>query len=208
MGRARGKQSAEVAAQTRQNILDAAGRQFAARGFRAASLRDIAADAGTTHGLIRHYFGTKDELWRAVVEDFINRVAARQLPLLASLNDADPIALLKAIATELMRQSAEMPQVARLLLLDCTEPGPRLDYLAEQIRPIHLAVSPVFERARKAGHLQTHDPDSFFVFLLMVGSVPFGLAEFTNKFTGEDIRTEQGVETHIHRVLVTLFGGA
>ncbi|MDJ0789000.1 MAG: TetR/AcrR family transcriptional regulator [Myxococcota bacterium] len=206
--RPKGRQSAEVARRTRRTILETAGRHFAARGFRAASLREIAADARTTHGLIRHHFGTKDDLWRAVVKDFVDRVAERQRPLLERPDDGDPLALLQAIATAYMRQASEMPEVSRLILMESTEPGPRLDFLVEHILPLHLAIGPIFEGAREAGHLEEHDADSFFLFLVMLGSVPFTLPDFTNRFSRLDIRTEEGIEAHIRRVLVTLFGTA
>ena len=206
MSKRKGKQSAEVASQTRRKILEAAGQQFAAKGFGATSLRDIAEVAGTTHGLIRHHFGTKEDLWRAVVDDFIGLMLARHLPLIQRVQDDDPVALLKAFATNYMRVSAEMPEVSKLLLKDCSEPGPRLEYLLARILPIHNLITPVFERARASGRLQAHDPDSFFIFLVMLGSVPFALADFTNTFSREDIRTERGIDAHIQRVLSTLFG--
>ncbi|MEN0066186.1 MAG: TetR/AcrR family transcriptional regulator [Myxococcota bacterium] len=208
MDRSKGRQSAEVARQTRQTILEAAGRQFAVGGFRGTSLREIAAEAGTTHGLIRHHFGTKEDLWRAVVTDFVARVGARQMPLIQRFGEEEPLVLLRAIATAYMRQSAELPEVSRLIVLDCNEPGPRLDFLVGHIRPLHLAIAPIFEKVRGAGHptLQEHDPDSFFIFLMMLGSLPFTLSTFTNHFYPEDIRSKAGIESHIRRVLVTLFG--
>jgi len=204
--RKRGKRSAKAAEETRRDILAAAGRHFAAHGFGAASLRDIAEDAGTTHGMIRHHFGTKDDLWKAVVDDFISQIAARQLPLLEEIDARDPVAQLKGIATHYMRQTAEMPQMAKLMLKDCSEPGPHLDYLVERILPVHDLITPVFRRVQAAGYLKEHDPDSFFVFLVMLGSIPFALAPFTNTFYSEDIASQAGVDAHIDRVLTTLFG--
>ena len=207
MSKRKGKQSAEVAHQTRRKILEAAGQQFAANGFGATGLRDIAEAAGATHGLIRHHFGTKEDLWRAVVDDFIGQMLARHLPLMQRIQEDDPVALLKAFATNYIRVSAEMPEVSKLLLKECSEPGPHLEYLLTRILPIHNLITPVFERARaSSGRLQAHDPDSFFLFLVMLGSTPFALADFTKAFSREDIRTEQGIEAHIDRVLSTLFG--
>ncbi|WP_127819076.1 TetR/AcrR family transcriptional regulator [Microbacterium sp. CPCC 204701] len=55
---------------TRTAIIAAAHEGFVARGYRATSLRDIAAAAGISHpGLLRH-FATKDELLAAVVDSF------------------------------------------------------------------------------------------------------------------------------------------
>jgi AcrR family transcriptional regulator len=53
---------------TRQAILEAAARQFAAHGYDRASLRAIAAEAGVDPALVHHYFGTKDELFLAALE--------------------------------------------------------------------------------------------------------------------------------------------
>lgn len=54
---------------TRDAILDAALRLFAAQGFEATSLRAIAAEAGVDAALIRHFFGDKESLFTTVVTD-------------------------------------------------------------------------------------------------------------------------------------------
>jgi len=53
---------------TREAVLDAARRTFAARGYEAASLRAIAAEAGVDPGMVRHFFGSKAGLFRAVTD--------------------------------------------------------------------------------------------------------------------------------------------
>jgi AcrR family transcriptional regulator len=49
-------------------VLDAARRTFAARGYDAASLRTIAAEAGVDPGMVRHFFGSKAGLFQAAME--------------------------------------------------------------------------------------------------------------------------------------------
>jgi AcrR family transcriptional regulator len=61
-GRRPGKQN------TREAILGAARDVFAERGFDGASIRAIAAGAGVDPALVHHYFGTKEQLFLAVVE--------------------------------------------------------------------------------------------------------------------------------------------
>ncbi|WP_433379493.1 TetR family transcriptional regulator [Actinoplanes sp. CA-142083] len=53
---------------TRDAILAAAREQFAGKGYDGASLRVIAAAAGVDTGLIRHFFGSKDDLFDAALE--------------------------------------------------------------------------------------------------------------------------------------------
>ncbi|MBN1172418.1 MAG: TetR family transcriptional regulator [Micromonosporaceae bacterium] len=52
---------------TREAILAAAREQFAHRGYDGASLRTIAAAAGVDTGLIRHFYGNKDDLFAAAL---------------------------------------------------------------------------------------------------------------------------------------------
>ncbi|MEU3457085.1 TetR family transcriptional regulator [Micromonospora sp. NPDC006766] len=52
---------------TRAAILAAARAAFAERGFDAASIRTIATAAAVDPALVHHYFGTKEELFRATV---------------------------------------------------------------------------------------------------------------------------------------------
>ncbi|WP_189195166.1 TetR/AcrR family transcriptional regulator [Micromonospora fulviviridis] len=52
---------------TREAILTAARAAFADRGFDAASIRAIATAAGVDPALVHHYFGTKEDLFRATV---------------------------------------------------------------------------------------------------------------------------------------------
>ena len=52
---------------TRAALLDAAAEVFARRGFAAASLEEIAEMAGFTRGAVYHHFGSKEDLFLAVV---------------------------------------------------------------------------------------------------------------------------------------------
>ena len=64
---------AESHARTRQALLDAAAEVFANRGFGGASLDEIAEVAGYTKGAVYSNFGSKDELFLAVLQDRMRR---------------------------------------------------------------------------------------------------------------------------------------
>lgn len=59
----------------REALLDAAVRLVARDGARALTHRSVAAEAGTTHGNARYYFGTLDQL----LDEALHRLAARQI---------------------------------------------------------------------------------------------------------------------------------
>jgi AcrR family transcriptional regulator len=52
---------------SRQLILDAARARFATDGYAGATIRKIAADAGVDASLVMQFFGSKDELFAAVM---------------------------------------------------------------------------------------------------------------------------------------------
>ncbi|WP_262697805.1 MULTISPECIES: TetR family transcriptional regulator [Streptomyces] len=63
---------------TRQAVLDAARRQFAAAGFKGTTIRAIAADAGVDAALVMQFFRSKDELFGAVMSispEALSRIA-------------------------------------------------------------------------------------------------------------------------------------
>jgi AcrR family transcriptional regulator len=70
---------------TRGRVLDAAARTFAAHGFAAASLDDVAAAAGLTKGATYSSFRSKDELILALMEE---RVVERTKTAAAAFEEA------------------------------------------------------------------------------------------------------------------------
>ena len=69
---------------TRTRILDATYRCLVNGGYAALSVREIARDAGVNHALINYYFGTKDRLVIAVLDEANRRLLQRQRSMYAS----------------------------------------------------------------------------------------------------------------------------
>jgi AcrR family transcriptional regulator len=69
----------------RATLLDAVVEAVAAGGIGDRSLRDLAAAVGTSHRMLLHHFGSRDELMLALVDE----VERRQLAVLEQLSD-DP----------------------------------------------------------------------------------------------------------------------
>ena len=61
------EKAAENPAGTAARILDAAEEVFAADGYEAASTREMARRAGVPFGAVHYHWGSKKELWEAVV---------------------------------------------------------------------------------------------------------------------------------------------
>ena len=80
--------------QRRQQIIDAAFRCFARKGFHQATMRDIYAEAGLSAGAIYHYFSSKEEIIKAsFIFDY-----QRGLPLFQqAAEDPDPLSAISRL---------------------------------------------------------------------------------------------------------------
>src|SRR5437762_11255550 len=59
----------ERKAQTREELLEAAARVFARKGYRAASVDDVSAEAGYTKGAFYSNFESKEDIFATLVAD-------------------------------------------------------------------------------------------------------------------------------------------
>jgi len=93
---------AEQQAETRSALLGAARQVFARRGFHAASVEEVAEEAGFSHGAVYSNFAGKEDLFRAAYED---QLAGRRDWLIAGLarGEGDLAERWQAAATEWVR---------------------------------------------------------------------------------------------------------
>ncbi len=79
---------------TRRRILDTAIEVFAAVGYEAASTRALAERAGVNLPAIPYYFGSKEGLYRAAIEQIVREIDHRMAPVAervsAALADGEP----------------------------------------------------------------------------------------------------------------------
>lgn len=83
----------------RRQLLDALIDEVAAHGIGGRSLRDLAAAVGTSHRMLIHHLGSRDELLLAIVEE----VERRQVLTLTELPD-DPAEAVAASWADLRRR--------------------------------------------------------------------------------------------------------
>lgn len=108
----------KVADKTRQNILKAARKLFAADGFSATSTLAIAKAAKVNEALIFHHFGNKAKLWQAVKAHIIANLALPDL-------DPQPASLtlfLRSAITQRLSAYHNNPELTRLLQWQFLEP--------------------------------------------------------------------------------------
>src|SRR5579859_5119348 len=79
----------------RARIVAAATDEFAARGFKGASMDAIAARTQTTRALINYYFGAKEKLYIAVLEQVYGEIREAEAQL--DLDHLEPVAAIRRI---------------------------------------------------------------------------------------------------------------
>ncbi|AJJ11967.1 HTH-type transcriptional regulator AcrR [Yersinia rohdei] len=97
------KQQAEV---TRQQILDAAVREFSAHGVSGTSLTDIAAAAGVTRGAIYWHFKNKVDLFNEIWELSESKIDQLELEYQAKYLD-NPLRILREILIYVLVSTCE-----------------------------------------------------------------------------------------------------
>ena len=109
------KRRAEMVEETRAKLIAAARKAFAAKGYAAASMDDLTADAGLTRGALYHNFGDKKGLLQAVID----RIDAEMLARLRVEQERAETAWLGLIAEHVAYiEMALEPEIQRIVLLD------------------------------------------------------------------------------------------
>jgi len=107
--------------ETRARILDAALELFAAAGFDGASTRTIAERAGVNLPAIQYYFGSKEGLYRAVVEQFSQQMQAGVGPIAERIRNE--LAAGQSSRRKLLDLLCDMIDVIIALILDDSMPN-------------------------------------------------------------------------------------
>jgi AcrR family transcriptional regulator len=117
---------ARQATETRQRLIDAAARLFAAHGYTATTVAAIGEAAGVSRGLVNFHFTTKEKLLHAVIDDVVAELEARMFPPEAAATP--PIEALVILIEAHRRFVTGQPERARLLFrLQAEELNPTLE---------------------------------------------------------------------------------
>jgi TetR/AcrR family transcriptional regulator len=206
-----GRQSDEAAERTKETIIKAALSEFAEHGFNGASLRDIASRAGTTHGLIRHHFGSKDDVFRACVDYAVEVYGHEEALVIQSVpqdNLDDPqlqIELHKKIMRNFAHVSAKNPLFMRILMHEGSQQTERLEYIFQKIESLNEQHLKFFDRLSATGVLRHFDKNSCFLFVLMNLGLVFGLTAVSSQYVGGNILSDEQLEAHVNRMIETLY---
>jgi AcrR family transcriptional regulator len=135
----------------RRVILDAAVRVFARKGYHASRVGDIAEEAGVAHGLLYHYFASKEELLETVFRETWSEL----LEAFARVADSDEPAVeqLRQVAAILLRSWRRDPDLVRVLVREVGR-SQTLPSRVDEIGAVFEAIERIVERGQAEGELR------------------------------------------------------
>jgi len=151
----------------RQQLLGAAVRVFARKGFHASRVGDIAQEAGVAHGLLYHYFKSKDQVLEAVFHENWSILVAR----IESVEETDEPAAdqIRHIAAIVLRTWLHLPDVVRVVIQEFGRSPELGERIGELTLPID-ALRRVIARGIERGEFRK-DVDPAFAATVVYGSI-------------------------------------
>lgn len=142
-------------------ILAAAERVFARGGFDGARMSEIAAEAGLPKANLHYYFGTKERLYRAVLEDIVTQwLDAASEWIVPERHPADA---LDGYIRAKLEHARTRPGASRIFAAEVLRGAPLLmPFLQGELRRRVQAMSRVIEGWSAAGLMDTVDPAHVF----------------------------------------------
>lgn len=176
----------EAAEASKKAILDAAESLFAEKGYEATSLQEICDQAGVTRGLPTYFFGSKEELYRSVLERIFALTLTQELLTLlreqAHHPDARPEDGLRIVIERLFDFFVTHPTFIRIVEWEALNGGRYLGNLPRLITTLREAVQVLQGEVR-----WQHDAEQFLIDLVALCWFPLAQADTFLKPLGVDI---------------------
>jgi AcrR family transcriptional regulator len=132
----------------RKQIVQAAVRAFARRGYEAARVGDVATEAGVAYGLVYHYFHSKEEL----LETIFRETWAELLAAIRAVEDADepPREHVRKVVAIVLRTWSRDPDLVRVLVREVTR-TPHLQSEVTEIQHAFDSLERIVRRGQEDG---------------------------------------------------------
>jgi len=164
------------AERTRAELLAVATEVFAQDGYSGARVDDIAERTRTTKRMIYYYFGSKEGLYLAVLENAYRGI--RQAERGIDLAHSDPVAAIRELAELTYDYHVTHDDFIRLVSIENIHRGAfirRIDALRSLSQPAKTLLDEILERGRAAGVLRS-DVDAIDVHLVISAYCVFQVA--------------------------------
>ncbi len=183
-----------------RRILEAAVRVFAARGYEASRVGDIAKEAGVAYGLVYHYYGSK----KAVLEAVFREAWGRLLGAVALAEETGETApdQLELVVKIVLRTWRDDFDLVRLLVREVTR-NPNLQDELDEIAQGFASLERIVRRGQEQGTLRP-EPDARVAAWMLYGALEEVLTGWVLGTLPDDAGAVAAAE---REVVATLVGG-
>lgn len=193
---------------TRAAILQAALQVFAEHGYAGSSTRDIAAQAGVHHALIKYYFQNKDALWRAAVTYLFERQAL-ELAFAPPANALKTRESRREYARAALRRyvlyCARHPEHARLMVQESVRDSERLHWATDKfIGDTARAAEKFVRMLQKEGILPQASAPALVYIIVGAAQSFYTLAPEVRRVWNIDPASDKVIDAHIDALLAVL----
>jgi TetR/AcrR family fatty acid metabolism transcriptional regulator len=136
----------------RRQILDAAVRAFARKGYHACRVSEIAEEAGVAYGLVYHYFGSKEEVLETIFRDTWAQMLARVREVQEEGGPARE--QVRKVTALLLRTWRRDPDLVRVLVHEVTRSPEQLPRQIDEISHAYEALEGIVTDGQKAGEFR------------------------------------------------------
>jgi AcrR family transcriptional regulator len=183
----------------RDLILQAAVRVFAQKGYHACRVSDIAAEAGVAHGLLYHYFRSKED----VLEEIFRETWSDLLAEVARIEEQGEPALeqLRAVAAFYLGSWLRAPDLIRVLVREVAR-SPQVGRRVDEIGAVFVAIRRIVERGQQQGELRS-EADARLATWVFYGALEEILTGWVlGQLPGDEVDVRRAVDT-----VVEVIGG-
>lgn len=189
-----------AAEEKRRVILDAAVRVFARKGFHASRVGDIAEEAGVAHGLLYHYFSSKDEVLETIFREHWDALLERIHAVETS--GEPPVEQLRGIVQAMFHGWRHDPDIVRVVIREIARSAVIGERVGELVKPIG-AIRRIFERGQSEGEFR-RDLDADTAAVIVYGAID---ELVTGWVLGRLPGTEDDVASAEHHIVEVLAAG-
>ena len=134
----------------REELVAAAVRAFARNGYHGCRISDIAEEAGVSHGLVYHYFSSKEEILETIFRENwgVVAVAIGQI----AETDGSAIDEVRKIVSLMLHSWRRDPEVVRVLVREIAR-SPQLQERIGDFAPGFEALTRIIERGQRTGEI-------------------------------------------------------
>jgi TetR/AcrR family transcriptional regulator len=195
----------------RQQLVESALVEFAAKGFDGASTRSIAERVDAHQPQINYHFTSKEALWMAAVDHLFDLLADAIGDLPPVEDPDDPLAVGRAVADTIRRFvhfAAAHPELNQIMVQEGTEDSDRARWMAERhVRAYYEATAAAWALLRGTGIAAPIDPARVYWVIVGAVSIPFVNASEVRNLTGDEPTDPAWVDAHADDLITTLLPG-